>query len=104
MHILIGHQLGNPGLADFYTPFLNEIHAKSDGKLPIIARAHLGHTPHVDGDEAYIDHTFVGLASQIESIIELIDASKTIYDRLVLVGHSVGSWLVLQVRIKGLDE
>ncbi|KAK7680572.1 hypothetical protein QCA50_016354 [Cerrena zonata] len=87
---------GNPGLADFYTPFLNDIHEKSDGSLPIIARAHLGHTPHIDHNEAYVDRASVGLASQIESIIELIDASKTIYDKLVLVGHSVGSWLVLQ--------
>ncbi|CAL1695105.1 unnamed protein product [Somion occarium] len=87
---------GNPGLVDFYTPFLDTIHEKSEGRLPILARAHMGHTPFLDHNEAYKDRSSVGLTAQVESIIELIDSAKVTYQKLVMVGHSVGSWLLLQ--------
>ena len=97
LDVLMDRQLGNPGLVDFYTPFLSDIHVKSRGELPIIARAHLGHTPHIDEGEAYNDRAAISLTAQIVSIVELIDVSKSVYDKIILVGHSVGSWLVLQV-------
>ncbi|KAI0080372.1 hypothetical protein K474DRAFT_1590061 [Panus rudis PR-1116 ss-1] len=87
---------GNPGLVDFYTPFLTAVYDKSHHSLPILARAHLGHTPHLDGHRPYSASAHTRLEAQLNSIVELIDTLQSCYKNIILVGHSVGSWLVLQ--------
>ena len=88
-------RVGNPGLLDWYTPFLAAIHEKSGRRLNILAHAFVGHTPGIDDETA--DYSAASLPAQIEHAIELVDAVKHEYDRIVLVGHSVGSWIVTQV-------
>lgn len=58
----------------------------------------LGHSPKV----APTAHAYYSLHSQVEAVIEVIDALREIFDssvNLVLVGHSVGAWVVLQVSV-----
>lgn len=58
----------------------------------------LGHSPKV----APMAHAYCSLHSQVEAVIEVIDALRERYDssvNFVLVGHSVGAWVVLQVSI-----
>ena len=44
---------GNPGLLDFYVPFLDAIHeATAKSSVAILAHAHLGLISHVGGDGA----------------------------------------------------
>lgn len=88
--------LGNPGLIDFYTPFLTAIQDKSGGSLSILARAHLGQTPGLDG-HAQSDPSLVCLEAQVESILEVVDTLKQSFKHVVMIAHSMGSWLTLQV-------
>jgi pimeloyl-ACP methyl ester carboxylesterase len=88
-------------LVEFYLPFLQElwIKAKLSGKqLAILAQAHLGHTPGIHGLTA--TNPNLSLDAQTSSAVEALDAMHAHFgpsSRIVLVGHSVGSWITLQV-------
>jgi Lipid-droplet associated hydrolase len=122
---------GNPGLLDFYVPFLNAIHHHAiissglepssssrrgrfaapsrDGGLVIFAHAHLGLSSYVGincdddrGQRSYPDTASVALPAQIEAHTEFLDELLTAYDdpvatRVLLIGHSVGCWLIQEV-------
>ncbi|TCD59886.1 hypothetical protein EIP91_011261 [Steccherinum ochraceum] len=89
---------GNPGLAQFYTPFLTAIYEKCNGTLPIMVSALVGHTPHIDDSaRVFEDPSTVALSAQVEHLVDLVDAAAAVYGKIVLIGHSVGSWLALQV-------
>ncbi|KAF8078790.1 hypothetical protein FPV67DRAFT_1466481 [Lyophyllum atratum] len=89
---------GNPGLLDFYVPFLSSIHKKDKtSTLAIFARSHIGHTP---GIEPSNSSSTYGLTAQVESSIEAFDAIQSAFGvdtKIIVVGHSVGAWLSLQV-------
>lgn len=87
---------GNPGLLDFYTPFLAGIHEKAHDKMHILAHAFVGHTPGIIRGSEHPAAT--SLDAQIEHVIELIDTIKPVYNKIIVTGHSVGTWVVLQVR------
>jgi hypothetical protein len=93
--------VGNPGLLDFYTPFLSTLHDKdSTAKLAIFAHSHIGHTPGVQNDNFSHSTLNHGLTTQVQSAIEAFDAIKTAFGahtKVVIVGHSVGAWISLQV-------
>lgn len=84
---------------DFYTPFLSAIYEKlSSTNVAILARAHLDHAPQI------LEHSrrppSDGLTIQIESSIEILDSilySYTEKTRIIVIGHSVGAWIALQV-------
>jgi hypothetical protein len=96
---------GNPGLLDFYPPFLSAIHDKVSyaTRLAILAHAHVGHTPGV-GDED-MDARCYNITTQIQNAIEAFDAVKLTFGsnvKVLLIGHSVGCWIALQVSLKTL--
>lgn len=93
---------GNPGLVEFYTPFLTAIHEKCLRRLSIFAHAHVGHTTCLD--KSYQDSAATRLASQVQATIEAVDAARTNYHKIVLIGHSVGAWIVLQVCLSKLTN
>ena len=90
---------GNPGLASFYTEYLSELHSRSPN-VGILAHSHLGHTPGVIDQSVFTNPKSVGLPTQLKSAIEALDAVKqTLQPKsIVVVGHSLGGWLCLQVR------
>lgn len=92
--------IGNPGLARFYTPFLSTLHQKCDGAIPIVISALVGHTPGINDE----DPDFAPLLTQVEHFVQLVDAAAAVYGRVMLAGHSIGSWLTLQVGIVPLWE
>jgi hypothetical protein len=85
---------------DFYIPFLSSIYEKLiSTNVAILARAHLDHAPQI------LEHSGCppshGLTIQIESSIEILDSiiyNYTEKTRIVVIGHSVGAWISLQVR------
>ena len=89
---------GNPGLAGFYTEYLTELHS-SNPSLGILAHSHLAHTPGVNDQPAFTNPSSVGLSAQLKSAIEALDAVKQTLrpKHIVLIGHSMGGWLCLQV-------
>lgn len=92
---------GNPGLVGFYTEYLSELHSRSPG-IAILAHSHLAHTPKTIDQSVFADPSSVGLAAQLKSAIEAFDAVKQTLQpkNIVLIGHSLGGWLCLQVRLE----
>ncbi|EIN14548.1 hypothetical protein PUNSTDRAFT_80998 [Punctularia strigosozonata HHB-11173 SS5] len=95
---------GNPGLVGFYAPFLQEIWdaAKFSGKhLAILAHGHLGHTPFkFESDQQISIKHNISLAAQVASATEAFDAIRSHFGakcEILLVGHSVGAWITMQV-------
>lgn len=91
---------GNPGLVDFYIPFLSGLYARySSSNLAIIGRGHLGHCPQIQDTPKHQPEE--SLKIQIQTSLEVLDAISTFYanTRIVVVGHSVGAWLALQVSL-----
>lgn len=95
---------GNPGLVEFYTPFLSALQGKdTTSRLAILAHAHLDHTPLPSPHLNAADHS---LTAQVQSAIEAFDALRSefgSYTRVIMVGHSVGSWISTQVSVRLLQ-
>lgn len=87
---------GNPGLLDWYTPFLEALYEKSRAGMSVLAHAFVGHTPSIDGSA--FDPSATSLAAQVEHALEVVDALKSAgYKKIVIAGHSVGTWVSVQV-------
>ncbi|TFK30823.1 alpha/beta-hydrolase [Coprinopsis marcescibilis] len=87
---------GNPGLIEFYTPFLDALHHNGGANLGILAHGHIDHAPSVGGSVS-AEHS---LTSQVQNAVEAFDAIASTYGngtKVVLIGHSVGSWICLQI-------
>ncbi|KII94198.1 hypothetical protein PLICRDRAFT_50181 [Plicaturopsis crispa FD-325 SS-3] len=97
---------GNPGLNDLYTLFLSTIRDKdSSGKLAILAHSHIGHTPSVGIDDPKSEKAY-GLAAQVQNALYAFDALRSTFGsniKIIVVGHSVGSWVSLQVLKARID-
>ena len=100
------HELitGNPGVINFYLPFLTAIHHKDkSGTLAILSHSHVGHDPEVEAWDlaATSRNPFIyALSFQLRNTLRVFDALSTwfgINTRIVVIGHSVGAWLALQV-------
>lgn len=93
-----GHRTGNPGLVEFYVPFLSALWEKdTTSRLAILAQGHLNHTPL---PEPEFNASEYGLAAQVQSALEAFDALKAEFGREIkvfLIGHSVGAWISSQV-------
>jgi alpha-beta hydrolase superfamily lysophospholipase len=91
--------LGNPGLAEFYIPFLTILQEgcyKSGLRgLAIIAKSHLGHSPSLPDGAPKSNSLF----AQVAAIEEICDAIHREYPdcKLILASHSIGSWITMQV-------
>ncbi|OCH94712.1 alpha/beta-hydrolase [Obba rivulosa] len=91
---------GNPGLIEFYIPFLSAMHEDCKGRMAILAHGYLGHSPKVHANSTNHTKTVYGLDAQLQSTIEVIDILRVTFGqsaRLILAGHSVGSWITMQV-------
>jgi hypothetical protein len=81
---------------------LQVIHNSCSDTLAIFAHAHLGHTPglHVHASKL---STHV-LSQQVSAALEAFDALRSHFGQqvnVILVGHSVGTWICLQVLGQG---
>jgi hypothetical protein len=88
---------GNPGLVEFYIPFLSTImRMDTSGRIAICAHAHAGHTPK---SVLHVDSESTRLFTQVWSAIDAFDALQVSFPKacISVVGHSVGAWIALQV-------
>ena len=88
--------VGNPGLADFYTSYLSHVHNSSTSPTAILALSHIGLSSSVEP----VPLAFSSLQAQVAGVIECVESLRETFDStfsLVLIGHSVGAWIVLQV-------
>lgn len=97
--------LGNPGLIDYYLPFLSHLHSLLPESHGLICTSHIGHEPHLIAPSRP-----AGLETLLETKFELVSALRSTLDawateadgrrsrpKLVLMGHSLGGWLVCEV-------
>ena len=64
--------------------------------MAILARSFVGHSPKVQ----VVDREYTGLRMQVEAVLEALDSIADTFGhntKVFLVGHSIGSWIILQV-------
>ena len=96
---------GNPGLLDFYVPFLDAIYHQTkfstSSTVAIFAHAHLGLSSYIGGDRAFPgDISSVNLPAQIQAHVEFLDELLAAYGpetSVLLVGHSIGTWFIQEM-------
>jgi hypothetical protein len=75
----------------------------TSGTLAILSHSHIGHDPAVDARDLTAtsrNPSNYALQFQIRNALRVFDALSTwlsISPRIVIAGHSVGSWVALQV-------
>ncbi|KAF8913031.1 hypothetical protein CPB84DRAFT_1957423 [Gymnopilus junonius] len=92
---------GNPGVVDFYIPFLSLLHQNhGTSNLAIVARGHLDHyfgIKNVGKTRYQDDHS---LQVQVQSSMEVLESivkSYTKKTKIIVIGHSVGAWITMQM-------
>ncbi|XP_021193565.2 lipid droplet-associated hydrolase [Helicoverpa armigera] len=88
---------GNPGIPDFYIEFGAELY-KSTG-LPLCIIGHAGHDVVPDEQSNMLkgqEHLF-HLDGQLKHKLELINTYIDKQSKIHLIGHSIGSWLILEL-------
>jgi hypothetical protein len=93
--------VGNPGVIDFYSHFLTAIHNKDEsGTMAILSHGHDSTVEARDLVTASCNSINYTLPFQIRNALRVFDALSTwvgVNTRIVIAGHSVGSWVALQV-------
>jgi len=87
--------VGNPGILPLYQPFIEKL-STSSPNLAVFGHALFGHVSELPAPPS---STFT-LDAQIDGNVELLDSLLTLVDKntkVVLCGHSVGSWIMCQV-------
>lgn len=80
---------GNPGLGGFYIPFAHQLYNLFNEKISILIISQAGHSP---------PHKYCfTLKEQIEHKLKAIEQLLPTDHRLTLIGHSIGSYMVLQM-------
>nr|XP_020639944.1 lipid droplet-associated hydrolase [Pogona vitticeps] len=94
---------GNPGLADFYRTFIRTLYCSLKQQYPVWAVSHAGHCKVPNGmkmteetENSNIDDVF-GLRGQIEHKLSFLRKNVPKDVKLVLIGHSIGSYISLQI-------
>lgn len=87
---------GNPGVIAYYEYFLSRLFDLSNQEIDIIAVQHLGHTKGVKENETDL----FTLEEQLEHKLAFFDHVRRSYKsttKFVLVGHSIGAWLTVNM-------
>ncbi|KAG7466031.1 hypothetical protein MATL_G00160510 [Megalops atlanticus] len=93
---------GNPGVVGFYKTFMQAIHEAFDGRFPVWAVSHAGHCAPPDRmgmtADAFMDVEDVfGLNGQVEHKLAFLREHVPRDTRLVLIGHSIGCYIILEL-------
>lgn len=99
---------GNPGLADYYIEYLTALHriVNNEGvSLEIVCPSQLGHDPL----SLTLPSTLVSLDEQVENKARILETltnrwAGTEAPKVILAGHSIGAWMVLELVRRGLNK
>eukprot|EP01134_Creolimax_fragrantissima_P004283 CFRG4283T1 len=83
---------GNPGLIDFYHEYMKTLYETSNKRIEVCGLSLAGHAPGLDNQNRVFD-----LRDQIDHKYQYLveKLKKSPHMKLVLVGHSVGSYILL---------
>ena len=93
-------------MAHFYVPFANKLFALGEGKFDVSVISHAGHSPgHYKDIHSPIDlqstpesrepTDWYSLQDQVAHKLAFIEAESR--DTLILIGHSIGCWMILSM-------
>uniref|UniRef100_A0A1B0CG66 Lipid droplet-associated hydrolase n=2 Tax=Lutzomyia longipalpis TaxID=7200 RepID=A0A1B0CG66_LUTLO len=93
---------GNPGYKAFYDEFALELYNTLDKEIPIIQTGHLGQERlcrHYDRNLPPLNDNkqLYGLDNQVKHKIDIIKNAVPENHEIFLVGHSIGSWMILEM-------
>ncbi|XP_073007299.1 uncharacterized protein [Typha latifolia] len=90
---------GNPGIVSFYRDFVEALYEELEGRASITAIGHISH-----GEKDLENGRLFSLHEQIDHKVNFIEQEFQNYERpLVLVGHSIGSYMCLEI-LKRLQQ
>ncbi|XP_051252257.1 lipid droplet-associated hydrolase [Dicentrarchus labrax] len=108
-HLNSGHKVlfliipGNPGVVGFYRTFMQTIHSMVAYRHPVWAVSHAGHCVPPDSMDMVEDGSSAaeadvfGLNGQIEHKLAFLSKHVPRETSLVLVGHSIGCYIILDM-------
>ncbi|CAN9502026.1 unnamed protein product [Ophioblennius macclurei] len=94
---------GNPGVVGFYRTFMQTIHSTFGYNHPVWAVSHAGHCvppdcmDMVEDASTAAENDVFGLNGQIEHKLAFIREHVPAETNLVLVGHSIGCYIILEI-------
>ncbi|KAK2584422.1 hypothetical protein KPH14_006803 [Odynerus spinipes] len=93
---------GNPGIPLFYKDFIKSLSSKLPPETPIWAVGHAGHVQPPKGLEIAMPserewNKYYGLNAQVEHKVQFIKKYVPDDARIYLIGHSIGSWVILNL-------
>ncbi|XP_019909348.2 lipid droplet-associated hydrolase isoform X2 [Esox lucius] len=94
---------GNPGVVGFYKTFMQTLYQAFDRRCPVWAVSHAGHCEPPDTMDMIDDPSVMaagdvfGLNGQVEHKLAFLRDYVTRDTRLVLVGHSIGCYIILEM-------
>ncbi|XP_018589686.2 lipid droplet-associated hydrolase isoform X1 [Scleropages formosus] len=94
---------GNPGMVGFYRTFMETLYQAFEGRYPVWAVSHAGHCVPPDTMDMLEDVAPVqtgdvfGLQGQIEHKLAFLREHVPRDTRLVLIGHSIGCYIILDM-------
>ncbi|XP_013912563.1 PREDICTED: lipid droplet-associated hydrolase [Thamnophis sirtalis] len=94
---------GNPGLAGFYRIFIESLYFSLNQQYPVWAVSHGGHCkspPEIKRKEETVSHDtddVFGLQGQVEHKLKFLRKYVPKDVKLVLIGHSIGSYIALKI-------
>ncbi|XP_011618241.2 lipid droplet-associated hydrolase [Takifugu rubripes] len=98
---------GNPGVVGFYRTFMQTIHSMCRYRHPVWAVSHAGHCAPPDSMDmlqgAAEDGDVFGLSGQVEHKLAFIRTHVPRGTTLVLVGHSIGCYIILEIMKRSPD-
>ncbi|KAH9487667.1 hypothetical protein Btru_070249 [Bulinus truncatus] len=93
---------GNPGVPYYYEDFMQELYSHCDGQVPVWTVGHAGHVQPPDQklslkDVCSTSESLFGLEAQISHKIEFIKNHIPRDVKLILIGHSIGCYMILNM-------
>ncbi|XP_053191504.1 lipid droplet-associated hydrolase [Scomber japonicus] len=94
---------GNPGVVGFYRTFMQTLHSMFGYRYPVWAVSHAGHCSPPDSMDmvedasSATDRDVFGLNGQIEHKLAFLREHVPRDTNLVLVGHSIGCYIILDM-------
>uniref|UniRef100_UPI003AAB059A lipid droplet-associated hydrolase n=1 Tax=Centroberyx gerrardi TaxID=166262 RepID=UPI003AAB059A len=114
-HLHSGHKLlfliipGNPGVVGFYKTFTQTFHSMFGYRHPVWAVSHAGHCvppdsmDMVEDASSTVEGDVFGLNGQIEHKLAFLRKHVPRETSLVLVGHSIGCYIILEMMKRDLE-
>ena len=102
---------GNPGMGHFYVPFASRLFELGKGKFDVSVISHAGHSPghykettvhnssnsSTSQDLHYEATDWYTLQDQVSHKLAFIQEEASNRESLILIGHSIGCWVVLNM-------